>query len=1181
MRPGESPRVGVLRRLVSMAMGAGMSLRWRTLLVIGAAFVGLSVVLYGAARAILLDSLARVEEKNSRRNMNLILDLLSSESTNLGVEASDWAAWDESHAFVEDGNCEFSKRSLSNTAFYELDLDLIIFVHASGRVIFEKGFDREKKAEVPIPDGLRKHLAADGLLLRQGMDDKGGVDATTGVILLEEGPMLVASRSFTRGEADGPVRGKLIMGRFLDASFTKRLTDITHLSVSLERFGTSTVPPEAISKLTDPSAEPILTRTQNRDSIESLAVVKDVYGSPALIVRSEGPRDIYRLGEVGLGYLFISLVTIGLVFLVVALWFLEKLILSRVLRLSRAVNGIAAGMQSDMRVSVTGRDDLSQLASDINGMIEALASSQRERRDALVRFESVVENTPLVAIQGIDRSGVVEVWNETSSVLYGFTEMEALGRRLQDLVLAEEAAGEFVRTIEEVCDTGRAAAPREWEVKTREGGTRWIYSSMFPVNQNGGSASVFCMAVDITDRKHNEQALKENEEFLRVIFESGHMGIVIVDVDSHAVTSVNPAAAAMIGAEPEKIVGRSVRQLICPPYEEGCYIDDSGMEMDNLESVMMTSEGKRIPILKTAVAATLHGRRQMIESFIDISERKRTEEKLEAANRELEELNHELERTIEHAQKLAIRAQMASMSKSDFLARMSHEIRTPMNAVIGFTDLLMDTRLMDEQREYVDTIKRSGETLLGLINDILDLSRIEAGQLVLESVDFDPEAVACDVCELMLPRVKGKPLEILCRIGGTVPCLIKGDPNRFRQVLVNLMGNAVKFTESGEIELSLDIEEEKDGRMLLHAAVRDTGIGMPEGKLGRIFEAFQQSDSFITRKYGGSGLGLTICRQLSSLMGGTVRVQSKPGEGSVFHFTGWFGKIGEADAGISKPLAGKKALLIDANSASLDICAGILRSAGARVVESRLDADALSVMKAAVHVGDPFHFCIVNVSMPGACGYEVARLVRDDDSPVSSLPLLACSCAVEPGYRRSMEAGFSGFLPKPARRKNLVEAASELVAGRRGGITAPREERNVGADPGEVERTKREVRILLAEDNPANQRLAKLILLKEGYEVDVASNGLEAVKMFTSQPDRYQVILMDVQMPEMDGMAATKAIRAKGFGRIPIVAMTANAMKGDREKCLEAGMNDYFPKPIRREAVSKIVEKWAAIEDRA
>jgi two-component system, sensor histidine kinase and response regulator len=245
-----------------------------------------------------------------------------------------------------------------------------------------------------------------------------------------------------------------------------------------------------------------------------------------------------------------------------------------------------------------------------------------------------------------------------------------------------------------------------------------------------------------------------------------------------------------------------------------------------------------------------------------------------------------------------------------------------------------------------------------------------------------------------------------------------------------------------------------------------------------------------------------------------------------------------------------------------------------------MDADFLSVLKTAFHAGEPFHLCIVNIPMPGASGYDVAKVVRQDVSPVSSLPLLACSCAVEPGHRRSMEAGFSGFLPMPARRKNLVEAVAELLAGRRGGITAPREERNVGADLGEVERTRREVRILLAEDNPANQRLARLILLKEGYEVEVASNGTEVVKMFTSQPDRYHVILMDVQMPEMDGMAAAKAIRAKGFDRIPIIAMTANAMKGDREKCLEAGMNDYFPKPIRREAVSKIVEKWAATEDR-
>lgn len=1158
-----------------------MSLRWRTLLAISSVFLGLSVVLYGAARIILLNSFAKVEERNSRHGMDLVLDLLSGELSNLAMEADDWATWDESYSFAGDGNTDFIKRNLTPETFYRLNLNLIIFVDTAGRIIYEKMFDLEKKTYVPIPGSLNGHLSADCRLFGQVASGGGGSDGVTGVMLLEELPMLVVARSLGQTGGVGPVRGKLIMGRFLDDAFVRRLAGITRLSVFLEKHEPSSSPPEALTRLTDPARPAVVTRSESNDSIASHTTLSDISGNPALIVRVEGPREIYHLGETSLRYLFGSLVAIGLIFLVAALAFLEKLLLSRVLRLSRAVNGIAAGMRSDMRVLVTGRDDLSRLAADINGMIEALASSQRERQNALVRFEAVVENSPLVAIQGVDRNGVVEVWNGASTALYGFVEKEAVGERLQDLILRGEAADEFSRALAEVCDTRRAAAAREWEVRTRDGAMRWIYSSMFCIGDQDGTASVFVMAVDITDRKGNEEALRESEEFLRVIFESAHMGILIVDTETRAVTSVNPTAAAMIGDSPEKIIGRPADRWICPAAKEGCYNKDSGAETDNSEGMLVTSGGKSIPILKTAVVATLHRRRQMIESFVDISERKRAQEKLEVANRELEQLNQELEQTIEHAQKLAIRAQMASISKSEFLARMSHEIRTPMNAVIGFTDLLMDTRLVDEQREYVETIKRSGETLLCLIDDILDLSRIEAGQLALESVEFDPEGIACDVCELMLPRVKGKPVEILCRVGVAVPPYIKGDPTRFRQILMNLMGNAVKFTDSGEIEVSLDVEEDRDGRVLLHGAVRDTGIGIPENKLGRIFQAFQQSDSSITRKYGGTGLGLTICKQMAGLMNGTVRVESKPGQGSVFHFTGWFEKIPETSEGMgrSELLAGRKMLLVGNNAAGLEIDAQVFRSAGARVVDVPLNADILAVLKEASRAGEPFQLCVVDIPMPGTAGYEIPKLVRGEDSRELSLPLLACSCAVESGYKKSTEAGFDGFLPKPSRRKVLVEAVAGLAAGWRRGATS-REDRMTPAPGGEAGRTRRSIRILLAEDNPANQRLASLILCKEGFEVDVASNGLEAVKMFTSQPDRYHLVFMDVQMPDMDGIAATKALRAKGFERIPIIAMTANAMKGDREKCLDAGMNDYFPKPFRREVVVRIVEKWALTEER-
>lgn len=578
----------------------------------------------------------------------------------------------------------------------------------------------------------------------------------------------------------------------------------------------------------------------------------------------------------------------------------------------------------------------------------------------------------------------------------------------------------------------------------------------------------------------------------------------------------------------------------------------------------------------------------------EITERKQAEHEIKLVNTQLED-------AISRANQLALDAESASIAKSRFLATMSHEIRTPMNGVIGFTDMLLDTELNEDQVDYAKTIKRSGEALLGLINDVLDFSKIEAGQMELESIPFDPEVTAYDVCELIRPRVGNRPVEILCRINDEVPAYIEGDPSRYRQVLINLIGNSAKFTESGEIELSLYIEEEEKNRIKLHSMIRDTGIGIAKEKLESIFRPFEQADGSTTRKYGGTGLGLSICKQISNLMQGDVWVESTvstlPNQGSIFHFTAWFKKSDEKPPTTIIPVSLKeiKVLIADDNITNLDILVHTLESAGMEPVavsDARYVEDTLKKQ--------PFDIGILDIQMPYINGYDLAKKIKKS----SQIPLLAFSSSTERGAKKCLEAGFNGFLSKPIRRKKLLNMIERLLREEK---YTPSEKKEIVTQYSIREEKKHSVSILLAEDNPVNQKLAKVMLTKAGYQVEVANNGKEAVQKYKENTKAFDLIFMDIQMPEMDGMQATKKIRrienrnlsersgdpalseeetekldktknSAKSNHIIIIAMTANAFTEDRERCIESGMDDYMPKPIKREIVFGMIDRWVIRE---
>ncbi|MCP5047564.1 MAG: response regulator [bacterium] len=564
--------------------------------------------------------------------------------------------------------------------------------------------------------------------------------------------------------------------------------------------------------------------------------------------------------------------------------------------------------------------------------------------------------------------------------------------------------------------------------------------------------------------------------------------------------------------------------------------------------------------------------------------------------RSLKHREEELERIVEgrtHQLKSANKtAEAANNSKSEFLARMSHEIRTPMNSVIGFSQMLMETDLTGEQLDYAHSISRSGEALISIIDDILDFSKIEAGALSFDPVDFDLEVMAFDVCESILPRVVNRRVELLCRVGDGVPAFVKHDPGRFRQVLTNLMGNAAKFTEMGEILLAIDVEEEdkERGLLKLHSRIKDTGVGIPEDRLESIFHVFQQADGSITRKFGGTGLGLSICKQIATHMNGDVWAESEIGKGSTFHFTAWVEKSTKVPGKniTVAQLEGKRVIIVDDNLNNLEILEHTLGSRGMSIVRCSGGESATSVILENFSKGTPFDLGILDIQMPGVSGYDVARQIRAGEPPVSKMPLLAFSSSTTKASKQYLEAGFNGFLTKPAPAQKLLRMVQRLLSrgtrkeADRSGVWQGDDDNNTNGEEiltGQAlsEEAKHSVRILLAEDNPINRKLTRFMLTKGGYQLDMVENGREAVERFIMDPEGYDLILMDIQMPEMDGREATRKIRELGYRDIPIIAMTAESMKGDYEKCIEAGMNDYISKPIRRDVVFKTIRRWVLI----
>ena len=839
-----------------------------------------------------------------------------------------------------------------------------------------------------------------------------------------------------------------------------------------------------------------------------------------------------------------------------------------------------------------------------------------EREKALARFKATLDQThDCVFMFATDTLRLIYC-NRGAVEQVGYTEAELFTMTPLDLK-PEFTEWSFREMLLPLCDGRRASHVFETVHRHKDGHTVAVEVSLQLVRAQEEAGRFVAVVRDITERKQAEEEIKTRASWQKAVLDYAGYAIIATTPDG-VIQTFNCAAERMLGYRAEEVIGTMTPAVIHDPQEVAdraktfskelgeriepgfeVFVAKARRDLANEhEWTYIRKDGTRFPVLLSVTA--LKGSNGEITGFLglalDISYRKETEASLRAYSRELEEINQSLDIAL-------VQAEAATEAKSAFLATISHEIRTPMNGVIGMTGLLLDTDLTRVQREYAEIVRSSGDHLLTLLNDLLDFSKIDAGKMNLETIDFDLRTAVAEAVDLLAERASSKGLNLASLFHADVPAALRGDPGRLRQILLNLLGNAIKFTEQGEVVLSVSLPHHTETVATVRFEVQDTGIGLSPDAQGRLFQPFSQADSSTTRKYGGTGLGLAISKQLTELMGGQIGVESQPGEGSTFWFTARFGLQPQVTASAedmaSQDLHGLQLCIVVDSPINRRILELYAERWGVRCLIAKDAPQALTLLRKAAAQGQACDIAIIDKELSGMNGLELAGAIKADPVLAPTRLVLVTSQGQRGDAKVAQAAGCAAYLTMPVGETQLYECLARVLTpsaqattreGRSAGQTARPElvtrhslaERNAQTDP----------KILVAEENVGDQKVAALLLEKLGYRVDLVANGLEALD--AHQRKSYAAILMDCQMPEMDGFHATREIRrreASGRGReatdsgttrlaplapshVPIIAMKANATQEDRDRCFAVGMDDYLSKPIKPKVLAEVVARW-------